>query len=1122
MALKAVSASVGGGSGTLDLAALSVAANPTGITGPAVSAAIGETLAFAPDGSLKGLINATYYLNYSVPSDIAGFRQAGRVLSGAASNSPTPTSLAGTTGVLIASFLTPFGDISATAFPTANMARTIYTALSGGAATITIRTRILHLDGSFTSAGSSTSASFSNTTSAAISIPISGPSAAVAMLPTDRVYFDVLATRVSGPDPITITTYFEGLTPSRCQTPVISGVGASYGYYDVQKDLGAVANAITFTDGIMTAGSATLVSQSATYDAHDVGKSIWVTGAGVGGLAGAPFASTIATIVNTHTITCAGTADTATSGIQTLTGAAVDIGGAAGYYLPGVDTISVVGGTSTITAVLNVVSTAVNPPTDTAPSYTIVSPGSGGIRGNYVFETTSQTGTPARVRVVIGATGVATSVAFISGGVFVANPGTAAEPLVNLESGLSGLTVSIASIGVASVSVNAAGSYTVLPTDPFSTTAGSSSGATGCTLDGTWAGSGQFLYGTNARDSLAAAITQANSIETIARVVLRMPAGNYLLDGAVLPISTKPVLIVGDGPNQTNVMVAPTYAGPHVFGWSNLFPNNSISPLIGLTGSAGQSLVGAGAIGLTLAGNLSSTNRQHGFVIYDRCDGMIFSNLQARYLNGSALWTGALSATKSGFLRESELSQLYFRNCGAQGFPVINLDSVGTTAGCNFLSINIINVVFPIGPGISITNHTTKRNGVKTIYGNGWRIERAAGQTAFGDLLVFGSTTDLNAVTNIYPSDVHLVAAGSGVSALAFYGMTEKTRPHDIRIRGLLVNGPVLGTGVSINAGYNIYIDADQIEGRTASIASGNHSDYRANTTAVAGSTSSTVATVASPSGSAGMAAVMTVPATMVVGQAGTLLTVSGVTSGRLLVGSVVTSINRGVESIVSLGTGSGGIGDYNMSLSQTITPGTTIDFLYTDARNVVSSATTISTIGALQGSAATWSNTPANGDAIAFQSLVDVDLEISAGGQEKFYTYALGSGVAALISRPWLIFGSPDGAPSTSEDIAFTGTPTFTIGSNITATGTNQAGAYLLTALTTIFDTVASGAGAILPTWATNAHYKVINRGANSLLLYPASGAQLEALGANNPGTITSGGAADAYADTTNLWRVT
>lgn len=94
------------------------------------------------------------------------------------------------------------------------------------------------------------------------------------------------------------------------------------------------------------------------------------------------------------------------------------------------------------------------------------------------------------------------------------------------------------------------------------------------------------------------------------------------------------------------------------------------------------------------------------------------------------------------------------------------------------------------------------------------------------------------------------------------------------------------------------------------------------------------------------------------------------------------------------------------------------------------------------------------------------------------------------------------------------------TIASNITATGTNQATGYAITLITTIFDTVAAGTGGTLPAWAANGTYTVLNRGANALLIYPASGEQIEALGANAAGTVTVGATVVFNADTTGVWR--
>jgi hypothetical protein len=70
------------------------------------------------------------------------------------------------------------------------------------------------------------------------------------------------------------------------------------------------------------------------------------------------------------------------------------------------------------------------------------------------------------------------------------------------------------------------------------------------------------------------------------------------------------------------------------------------------------------------------------------------------------------------------------------------------------------------------------------------------------------------------------------------------------------------------------------------------------------------------------------------------------------------------------------------------------------------------------------------------------------------------------------------------------------------TATGTNQGTAFALAADWTEFTTVAAGTGAILT--ATNGHSQVIaNYGANDLLVYPASGAQINNLGTNAAYTL-------------------
>ena len=80
-------------------------------------------------------------------------------------------------------------------------------------------------------------------------------------------------------------------------------------------------------------------------------------------------------------------------------------------------------------------------------------------------------------------------------------------------------------------------------------------------------------------------------------------------------------------------------------------------------------------------------------------------------------------------------------------------------------------------------------------------------------------------------------------------------------------------------------------------------------------------------------------------------------------------------------------------------------------------------------------------------------------------------------------------------------------VASGLIATGTTPQTAVSLGALTNVFSTVLPGAYAILPTFIVNGTIKVINEGANQLLLLPPLGAQIGSAGANAPVAVASGG---------------
>ncbi len=84
-------------------------------------------------------------------------------------------------------------------------------------------------------------------------------------------------------------------------------------------------------------------------------------------------------------------------------------------------------------------------------------------------------------------------------------------------------------------------------------------------------------------------------------------------------------------------------------------------------------------------------------------------------------------------------------------------------------------------------------------------------------------------------------------------------------------------------------------------------------------------------------------------------------------------------------------------------------------------------------------------------------------------------------------------------------------VGSGKTATGTNQATAMLLSDDMTIFSTVASGTGAILPSGSSgNDLYTVVNNGANAVRIYPPVSGRFDAGTINAAYQIPANGAAN------------
>lgn len=82
----------------------------------------------------------------------------------------------------------------------------------------------------------------------------------------------------------------------------------------------------------------------------------------------------------------------------------------------------------------------------------------------------------------------------------------------------------------------------------------------------------------------------------------------------------------------------------------------------------------------------------------------------------------------------------------------------------------------------------------------------------------------------------------------------------------------------------------------------------------------------------------------------------------------------------------------------------------------------------------------------------------------------------------------------------------TATVASSLTSTGTNQATALQLSSQWNEVDTVASGTGVLLSAYQAGQSQVVFNEGTNPLLVYPAPGIQINALGNNVAFSLAAG----------------
>jgi hypothetical protein len=108
---------------------------------------------------------------------------------------------------------------------------------------------------------------------------------------------------------------------------------------------------------------------------------------------------------------------------------------------------------------------------------------------------------------------------------------------------------------------------------------------------------------------------------------------------------------------------------------------------------------------------------------------------------------------------------------------------------------------------------------------------------------------------------------------------------------------------------------------------------------------------------------------------------------------------------------------------------------------------------------------------------------------------------------------------PITGTVITATNNHVYGVADSVTAAGTVQGDATAITKDINVITTAPSGAGVRLPATTPGLRMTIVNEGANSVNVYPASGAQVNSLATNAAYSLAVGARLDFVSTTTTKW---
>lgn len=554
-------------------------------------------------------------------------------------------------------------------------------------------------------------------------------------------------------------------------------------------DHGAKADAVTGWDAVMAAGSTTLTSAQANFTSADIGKIIQVDGAA--GVWQPPLKTTITAVSNAHTVTLAAPAIIATPR-KYWSNAQVVMPRTAGSYVPG-DLLPLSGGTSTTAAVARVADTKVT-------ATTLVAGGTGGVDGACVVQGTTGSGTLFGQSVTVSGGAITALGSLVAAGHYFTKPtNLAAEPVANAPGyacAPSGATLNL-TMGVESVYAEARGDYSVAPTNPVATGAGSISGATGATINVSWNSTGPYVYGTDDSAALKAAIdTAAAQFAADKPSYVFLPAGNYLIDQTKTPVMRSGLGVVGEGTQKTNIILGAGYAGD-LFAWSEAWGSGP-GQFDGTASWPTKNPVGPKARGFTVSGNRSAPAEQNALVFYDRNDEAHIEDIDVITINGRCLYVGAALDHPDAYMRESRFAGIRCFAVGSPTAPAIEFTSRGTGDATNEINISNVDVYSPYGTGFLLRS---ENQALRAFHISKLRIEGLQWAGIQADLLQIGHPAMTGGVRDIYLSQVELLSPYPNQAAVRLTAPNSGLAPYFVKLDNGFIGGLPFGYGVFIDQG---------------------------------------------------------------------------------------------------------------------------------------------------------------------------------------------------------------------------------------------------------------------------------------------------------------------------------